>query len=313
MKISNEFKVGLLAVISILLFIFGYNYLKGNNLLKSSRTFYAVYDNVEGLSKSSPVTINGLQVGSITDIKFLDSSGKLVVVMNINNDFDFPKGSVAKIYGGNLIGSKSMAIEPVYDQEGKALSGDTLVSKVDPGLLELVNNRLTPLQARVETAVSDVDTLVTSVNSILSSDTQRSIKQSFIDIRTTLNSLKSTTKNINDVVAENKQNINSSFVNINETTENLKNVSDSISRINIEKISNDLEESVANINAVTKKIDDKDGTLGKLVNDDQLYQNLEGASKELEELLNDIKTNPKRYVHFSVFGKKNRPYKKKDE
>ena len=313
MKISNEFKVGLLAVISILLFIFGYNYLKGNNLLKSSRTFYAVYDNVEGLSKSSPVTINGLQVGSITDIKFLDSSGKLVVSMNINNDFDFPKGSVAKIYGGNLIGSKSMAIEPVYDQEGKALSGDTLVSKVDPGLLELVNNRLTPLQARVETAVSDVDTLVTSVNSILSSDTQRSIKQSFIDIRTTLNSLKSTTKNINDVVAENKQNINSSFVNINETTENLKNVSDSISRINIEKISNDLEESVANINAVTKKIDDKDGTLGKLVNDDQLYQNLEGASKELEELLNDIKTNPKRYVHFSVFGKKNRPYKKKDE
>ena len=313
MKISNEFKVGLLAVISILLFIFGYNYLKGNNLLKSSRTFYAVYDNVEGLSKSSPVTINGLQVGSITDIKFLDSSGKLVVSMNINNDFDFPKGSVAKIYGGNLIGSKSMAIEPVYDQEGKALSGDTLVSKVDPGLLELVNNRLTPLQARVETAVSDVDTLVTSVNSILSSDTQRSIKQSFIDIRTTLNSLKNTTKNINDVVAENKQNINSSFVNINETTENLKNVSDSISRINIEKISNDLEESVANINAVTKKIDDKDGTLGKLVNDDQLYQNLEGASKELEELLNDIKTNPKRYVHFSVFGKKNRPYKKKDE
>ena len=300
-------------MISILLFIFGYNYLKGNNLLKSSRTFYAVYDNVEGLSKSSPVTINGLQVGSITDIKFLDSSGKLVVSMNINNDFDFPKGSVAKIYGGNLIGSKSMAIEPVYDQEGKALSGDTLVSKVDPGLLELVNNRLTPLQARVETAVSDVDTLVTSVNSILSSDTQRSIKQSFIDIRTTLNSLKSTTKNINDVVAENKQNINSSFVNINETTENLKNVSDSISRINIEKISNDLEESVANINAVTKKIDDKDGTLGKLVNDDQLYQNLEGASKELEELLNDIKTNPKRYVHFSVFGKKNRPYKKKDE
>lgn len=300
-------------MISILLFIFGYNYLKGNNLLKSSRTFYAVYDNVEGLSKSSPVTINGLQVGSITDIKFLDSSGKLVVSMNINNDFDFPKGSVAKIYGGNLIGSKSMAIEPVYDQEGKALSGDTLVSKVDPGLLELVNNRLTPLQARVETAVSDVDTLVTSVNSILSSDTQRSIKQSFIDIRTTLNSLRNTTKNINDVVAENKQNINSSFVNINETTENLKNVSDSISRINIEKISNDLEESVANINAVTKKIDDKDGTLGKLVNDDQLYQNLEGASKELEELLNDIKTNPKRYVHFSVFGKKNRPYKKKDE
>lgn len=313
MKISNEFKVGLLAVISILLFIFGYNYLKGNNLLKSSRTFYAVYDNVEGLSKSSPVTINGLQVGSITDIKFLDSSGKLVVSMNINNDFDFPKGSVAKIYGGNLIGSKSMAIEPVYNQNGTARSGDTLASKVDPGLLELVNNRLTPLQSRVETAVNDVDTLISSVNNILSSETQLSIKQSFENIKITLESLKNTSEDINSVVDKNKGNIKSSFVNINETTENLKNVSDSISHIDINKISRDLEESVANINAVTKKIDDEDGSLGKLVNDDQLYQNLEGASKELEELLNDIKTNPKRYVHFSVFGKKNRPYKKKDE
>ncbi len=313
MKISNEFKVGLLAVISILLFIFGYNYLKGNNLLNSSRTFYAVYDNVEGLSKSSPVTINGLQVGSITDIKFLDSSGKLVVVMNINNDFDFPKNSFAKIYGGTLIGSKSMAIEPVYGGNGTARSGDTLSSKVDPGLLELVNNRLTPLQSRIETAVGDVDTLITSVNHILSSETQSSIKRSFENIRITLESLKNTSSDINDVVVKNKGNIESSFENINATTENLKNVSDSISRMNIEKISNDLEESIANIKAVTKKINDKDGSLGKLVNDDQLYQNLEGASKELEELLNDIKTNPKRYVHFSVFGKKNRSYKKKDE
>ena len=313
MKISNEFKVGLLAVISILLFIFGYNYLKGNNLLNSSRTFYAVYDNVEGLSKSSPVTINGLQVGSITDIKFLDSSGKLVVVMNINNDFDFPKNSYAKIYGGTLIGSKSMAIEPVHDGNGTARTGDTLPSKVDPGLLELVNNRLTPLQSRVETAVNDVDTLITSVNHILSSETQSSIKQSFENIKITLESLKNTSSDINDVVVKNKGNIESSFENINATTENLKNVTDSISQMNLEKISNDLEESIANIKAVTKKINDKDGSLGKLVNDGQLYQNLEGASNELEELLNDIKTNPKRYVHFSVFGKKNRPYEKKDE
>jgi len=169
LKISNEFKVGLLAVISILLFIFGYNYLKGNNLLKNSRTFYAVYDNVEGLSKSSPVTINGLQIGSITDINFLDETGKLVVSMNINNDFVFSSNSVAKIYGGNLIGSKSMAIEPLYQQDNIAKSGDTLPGKIDPGLLELVNNRLTPLQSRVETAVTDVDTLITSVNKIFKS------------------------------------------------------------------------------------------------------------------------------------------------
>ena len=313
MKISNEFKVGLLAVISILLFIFGYNYLKGNNLLKNSRTFYAVYDNVEGLSKSSPVTINGLQVGSITDINFLDNSGKLVVSMNINNDFDFSSNSVAKIYGGNLIGSKSMAIEPVYQQNNLAQSGDTLPGKIDPGLLELVNNRLTPLQTRVERAVTDVDTLVTSINRILNPKTQESIQKSFININSTLNSLKNTSSEINELVADNHKNINQSFENINKTTENLQNVTDSVAQIDVTKMSQDLEKSIANIREVTEQIENSDGTLGKLIHDDQLYNNLEGASKEMEELLNDIKTNPKRYVHFSVFGKKNRPYKKNDE
>ena len=313
MKISNEFKVGLLAVISILLFIFGYNYLKGNNLLKNSRTFYAVYDNVEGLSKSSPVTINGLQIGSITDINFLDETGKLVVSMNINNDFVFSSNSVAKIYGGNLIGSKSMAIEPVYQQDNIAKSGDTLPGKIDPGLLELVNNRLTPLQSRVETAVTDVDTLITSVNKILNPKTQKSIQESFININSTLNSLKNTSQEINELVANNHNNINKSFENINKTTENLQQVSDSVAQIDVTKMSQDLEKSIANIKEVTKKIENSDGTLGKLIHDDQLYKNLEGASNEMQELLNDIKTNPKRYVHFSVFGKKNRPYKKNNE
>jgi phospholipid/cholesterol/gamma-HCH transport system substrate-binding protein len=313
LKISNEFKVGLLAVISILLFIFGYNYLKGNNLLKNSRTFYAVYDNVEGLSKSSPVTINGLQIGSITDINFLDETGKLVVSMNINNDFVFSSNSVAKIYGGNLIGSKSMAIEPVYQQDNIAKSGDTLPGKIDPGLLELVNNRLTPLQSRVETAVTDVDTLITSVNKILNPKTQKSIQESFININSTLNSLKNTSQEINELVANNHNNINKSFENINKTTENLQQVSDSVAQIDVTKMSQDLEKSIANIKEVTKKIENSDGTLGKLIHDDQLYKNLEGASNEMQELLNDIKTNPKRYVHFSVFGKKNRPYKKNNE
>lgn len=313
MKISNEFKVGLLAVISILLFIFGYNYLKGNNLLKNSRTFYAVYDNVEGLSKSSPVTINGLQIGSITDINFLDETGKLVVSMNINNDFVFSSNSVAKIYGGNLIGSKSMAIEPVYQQDNIAKSGDTLPGKIDPGLLELVNNRLTPLQSRVETAVTDVDTLITSVNKILNPKTQKSIQESFININSTLNSLKNTSQEINELVANNHNNINKSFENINKTTENLQQVTDSVAQIDVTKMSQDLEKSIANIKEVTKKIENSDGTLGKLIHDDQLYKNLEGASNEMQELLNDIKTNPKRYVHFSVFGKKNRPYKKNNE
>ena len=233
--------------------------------------------------------------------------------MNINNDFVFSSNSVAKIYGGNLIGSKSMAIEPVYQQDNIAKSGDTLPGKIDPGLLELVNNRLTPLQSRVETAVTDVDTLITSVNKILNPKTQKSIQESFININSTLNSLKNTSQEINELVANNHNNINKSFENINKTTENLQQVSDSVAQIDVTKMSQDLEKSIANIKEVTKKIENSDGTLGKLIHDDQLYKNLEGASNEMQELLNDIKTNPKRYVHFSVFGKKNRPYKKNNE
>ena len=313
MKISNEFKVGLLAVVSILLFIFGFNYLNGNNLLKSSRTFYAIYDSVEGLSKSSPVTINGLKVGSITDITFLDQSGKLIVSMNVNSEFDFSDKSVAKIYGGSLIGSKSMAIEPSYDQNDLAKSGDTLAGKIDPGLLELVNDRLTPLQARVETAVTDVDTLVSSVNNILNPDMQRSIKSSFQNVNATLSSLEKASAQINEIVAQNQQNINKSFDNINATTKNLEKVSNAASKIQFEKLSRDLKSSIANVKSITEKIDKSDGTLGKLMNDDQLYTNLKGASSEMEQLLNDIKTNPKRYVHFSIFGKNNTPYKQNDK
>jgi len=313
LKISNEFKVGMLAVVSILLFIFGFNYLKGNNLLKSSRTFYAVYNNVEGLSKSSPVTINGLKVGSITEIEFLDNSGKLLVTMNINDDFDFSNNSTAKIYGGNLIGSKSLAIEPLYEQNNLAQSGDTLPGKIDPGLLELVNNRLTPLQSRVENVVTDIDTLLNSFNNILNLKTQNSIKQSFEKINNTLSSLNRTSAEVDKLISDNHDNINQSFKNINQTTQSLKQVSDSVAQIDIKKITKDLEKSVANIKAVTDKIEKGQGSLGKLVQDDQLYKNLEGATKEMEELLNDIKTNPKRYVHFSVFGKKNRPYKNKDK
>ena len=122
-----------------------------------------------------------------------------------------------------------------------------------------------------------------------------------------------TSAEVDKLISDNHDNINQSFKNINQTTQSLKQVSDSVAQIDIKKITKDLEKSVANIKAVTDKIEKGQGSLGKLVQDDQLYKNLEGATKEMEELLNDIKTNPKRYVHFSVFGKKNRPYKNKDK
>ena len=157
MKYSKEVKTALLAIIAIILLIFGYSFLKGKNLLDSSKTFYAVYADVEGLSPSSPVTINGLKVGTVTDIEFLDTSGLLLVTFTIDKEFPFSKNSIAELYGGGLIGGKSVAILPEYEPGNIAESGDTLPSNIEEGLLELVNERLTPLQEKVEQAVESAD------------------------------------------------------------------------------------------------------------------------------------------------------------
>ena len=167
MKISNEVKTAILAIVAIVLLIFGYSFLKGKNLLDSSRTFYAVYDEVEGLSPSSAVTINGLKVGQVTDINFLNKQGQLLVTFTVEKDFNFSKNSTAQVYGGGIIGGKSLAIVPEYESGSIAKSGDTLQSNVEEGIMELVNERLTPLQQKLERTVVSADSLLTSINDLL--------------------------------------------------------------------------------------------------------------------------------------------------
>ncbi|WP_445159344.1 MlaD family protein [Mesohalobacter salilacus] len=307
MKISKELRVGLMAIVAIALLIFGYNFLKGKNLLEDSRTFYAVYDQVEGLSPSSGVTINGLQIGSVTNIK-IRKDAKLVVTMNIKNNFPFSKTSIAEIYGGDLIGGKSIAIVPDFKNQTQAISGDTLQGEIEAGLLELVNNQLAPLQTKVESVVSSVDTLVRSVNYVLDIGTRESIKKSINDFNKTVKHLNSTAENVDFVLTENLEGIQKTIRNAADTSEKLKQFSDTLSKVELGKMVNNINTTIASINNITQKINEGDGSLGKLMNDDKLYVNLEKASKQLEELLQDIKLNPKRYMHFSVFGKKNKEY-----
>jgi len=308
-KISKELRVGLMAIVAIALLIFGYNFLKGKNLLEDSRTFYAVYDQVEGLSPSSAVTISGLQIGSVTNIK-IRNDAKLVVTMNIKNDFPFSKTSIAEIYGGDLIGGKSIAIVPDFKNKKQAISGDTLQGEIEAGLLELVNDQLAPLQTKVESVVSSVDTLVRSVNYVMDTGTRESIKKSINDFNKTVMHLNSTAENVDFVLSENLEDIQTTIHNASETSKKLKQFSDTLSKVELNKMVNDIDKTLVSIQNITQKIDQGDGSLGKLINDDKLYVNLEKASKQLEELLQDLKLNPKRYMHFSVFGKKNKEYVK---
>lgn len=309
MNISKELRVGLMAIVAIALLIFGYNFLKGKNLLEDSRTFYAVYDQVEGLSPSSAVTINGLQIGSVTDIK-IRNDAKLVVTMNIKNSFPFSETSIAEIYGGDLIGGKSIAIVPDFENNINAKSGDTLQGQIEAGLLELVNDQLAPLQTKVESVVSSVDTLVRSVNYVMDTGTRESIKRSINDFNKTVKHLNSTAENVDFVLSENLEDIQNTIHNASETSEKLKQFSDTLSKVEFGKMVNNINTTISSINSITAKIDNGDGSIGKLMNDDKLYVNLEKASKQLEELLQDLKLNPKRYMHFSVFGKKNKEYVK---
>ena len=313
MNISKEFKTGLLAIIAIALIIFGYNFLKGENLLEKSRTFHAIYNDVEGLTSSSPVTINGLQVGNVSKISFLNEEAKLLVSFTVKNDFNFSKSSVAKIYGGDLIGGKSIAIEPNFKDNRVAVSGDTLTSEVEDGLFELVNNKLTPLQFKVENAVTGIDSLVTSLNFVLDTEAKQSIKGSIAEFETTLKSLKITTQQINTLLGENANKFGVTMDNLEYASSNFVGISDSLATLEIQPMFVELKQNLANLNSITSKLEKGEGSLGKMLDDDGLYDNLEASTKQMEELLQDMKLNPKRYVHFSIFGKKNKPYKSPEE
>lgn len=313
MKLSKEIKTGLLALIAIALIIFGYNFLKGENILEKTRTFYAVYDDVEGLSSSSPVTINGLQVGNVSKIEFLNREAKLVVSFNVKNNFEFSKSSVAKIYGGDLIGGKSIAIEPNFNNQKPAVSGDTLTSEVEGGLFELVNDKLTPLQFKVENAVTGIDSLVASLNFVLDTGSKQSIKSSIAEFETTLKSFNQTTKKINGLLDENESKFGTTMNNLEHASANFVGISDSLAVLEIQPMFIELKQNLQNLNSVTSKLEKGEGSLGKLLDDDGLYDNLEASAKQMEELLQDMKLNPKRYVHFSIFGKKNKAYSQPED
>lgn len=308
MKYTKEVKTALLAIVAILLFIFGYSFLKGKNWFDSSKTFYAVYNSVEGLSPSSPVTINGLKVGTVTKIDFLDTSGQLIVTFIVEKEFPFSDESVAEVYGGGLIGGKSLAIIPKYDPANIAKSGDTLPSSIEEGLLELVNERLTPLQEKVERVIVSADSLVNAFNEVMNKESRENLRNSIAELNTTVGSLRNSANSVEGILSENSPKLNRTFTNLEEMSTKFNNFSDSLSEFDVKKVSEDLENAVVNFQTVTEKLNSGEGTAAKLINDPSIYNNLEKATNQLDALIQDVKLNPKRYVHFSVFGKNPGPY-----
>lgn len=309
MKISREIKTAVLVIASILLFIWGYSFLKGRDLLNSYKTFYVVYENVEGLATSAPLTINGLVVGRITSIKLRPSDAKLVVELQLKNDFPISKSSSINIYEPGLIGGKQIQIVPNLEDPNMAQDGDTLAGRIIPGLTSLVGEKLTPLQEKVEKTVVSADSVLNNLNKVLDAKTRANLRESIAKLNATLTEFSAASKNVNGMLAENRSKISSTMTNLDKASGNFAKISDTIAKANIGKTIRSLEGTLAKVNSMIASIESGNGTLGKLVKDDALYTNLNKSSRELELLLQDLRLNPTRYINVSVFGKKNKPYK----
>lgn len=294
---------------SILLFIWGYMFLKGRDLFNSYKTYYVVYKDVEGLSPSAPVTLNGLVVGKVTGITFIDqTSGQLQIEMQVKTDFPISKTSHATLYEPGLLGGKQIAIIPDLTNQTPAEDGDQLKAGLKPGMLSVVGEKLSPLQTKVEATVVTADSLLHNLNNVVDKQTQENLRISIAEMRNTMQEFSKSAKILNATLSGNKANIDATMANLNKTSANFAAVSDSINPEQIASAIRSLEHSMAQVDAMMADVQSGKGSLGKLLKDEAMYNNLADASNELKELLADLKNNPKRYVHFSVFGKKGTPY-----
>lgn len=309
MKFSREFKTGILVIGASLVLILGYNFLKGSSLFKEEREFFVKYSNVEGLMPEASVTVNGLQIGKVKQIFISEHTRDVTVSFIIDKrGFEVSNTSEVLLYNPGLIGGKALAVVPDYSNPTMAKAGDTLIGNLERGMMEVVADKVIPLGDDLGSTLANLDSLLLSLNEVLDEKGIGHLRSTFENIDNTMATLNTTSTSISTLFESNNQKISATIDNFEKTSKNFVSISDSLATLDTQKLVYEIEQSIAGINNVVNSLEDGEGSLGKLLKDDSLYHNLEGASKELEELMNDIKLNPKRYVHFSIFGKKNKEY-----
>ena len=315
MKLSKEFKIGLIVIISLALLYWGFNFLKGEDIFSNERVFIALYKDVGGLDKANPVTVNGLTVGHVRDMNFSnDGKANVVIELIINNSIAIPKNSIARIASSDLLGSKTVEIILGTSTE-YAVSGDTLISEVEISIKEEVSRQLKPLKNKAEGLLVSIDTVITMLNSLFSKTNTDNISRSVAHIAGSFENLEKTTSTLDELMTEEKNRVERILINVESITQNLKNNEDKLNNIfaNFSAISDTLAKArfyetiqevystMNELSDISKKINTGEGSLGMLVNDDSLYVELEKSSRDLNLLLEDIRLNPKKYFKFSVF------------
>ena len=313
---SKSIKVGIISLITIFLIYFGMNFLKGINVLNNGKILHAYYEDVAGLTEGNAITIKGYKIGTITEIKFdNERDNQLKVNLNIQNDIRIPKNSIAKIVSLDLMGTKGISLV-LGDSKEFVSTGDELISSIESSLQDEVNAQILPLKMKTEELIGSIDSVMTVITSVLNKDARESLSKSLISLDQTFSTLSETMKVIDKMVNENKENVNVTLTNfasisenLNHSNEEIKNILYNFSSISDSLVKADILSTVNKIDKIINSINNEEGSLGKLVKNKSIYENLESASRELEELIKDMKLNPERYVNFSIISNP-KPYVK---
>ena len=311
MNLSREVKTALLVLSCIGTFIFGFGYLKGTSLFDNEKELYAIYEDVEGLMVGAKVTINGYSVGKVKNIDFDENYKDIKVTFSLRNDLNFSNQSLAQLYEAGLIGGKAIAIIPNNDAGEPIKNGDILPSEVKPGLTELVNQQIAPLQNKIEGLLTSADSLFAGVSNVLNYESQNNLKLALKGLTESISNINELSESMGRIVNANEKVFNSTMGHVETTSKNLSQLTDSLSKIELSTTMKNMEVASTQLKSILMNLEEGKGSVGKLLNDDALYNELLHSSEALEALLTDLKKHPKKYVHFSLFGRKEKSTSKK--
>jgi len=314
-KFSKELKAGVITLLAIVGFVVLFQFMKGKSLFTTDNIFYAKYDNVEGLAQSSAVSINGLKVGQVD--KIIPQTGKdgkisFVVKITVDNKFEFSKNSTLEIFEPGLMSGKEMRVNLEYGG-ATAKDGDTLKGAFKLGTLGSLSSQVGPVKDQLQVVLHRVDSLMTNANQVFDAQNRAEIKALLSNLNKTVGALQTTAGSVNNLVGHNDPKLQKVLDDASLTMQSGKvtldkygNLAQSIDTKQLNATIADLDATVGKLNQVIGGIDKGEGSLGKLMKDEQLYNNLNSASSNLNSLIEDMKANPKRYINFSVFGKNNK-------
>ncbi|MEJ8802885.1 MlaD family protein [Pontibacter sp. H249] len=306
MKISKEVKVALLGIVALVILYFGFMFLKGSDLFSDTRRFYVIYDNVDGLTPSNPVILNGIPVGNVRDMKLLfDKQNKIQVELEVMKELQIGDSTIAALGNSDLLGSKAITLY-LGNNSKKYEGGETLIPYKESSITDIISSKTVPV-------IDKVDTTLARVNRLLNSEAKE-------NIQTILANTSETTAALNDLLRANQSNINAITANVNALTSSLRQterhinqlarnmteITDTLKQAEFNKLISNANLAVVDLQSAVNKLNSDQGSIGKLMNDEQLYENMNRSTEALNLLLRDIQAYPKRYVNFSVFGRKDK-------